>query len=65
MKDVVQFLAEVKNELGKVVWPKVDEWIGSTIIMIILVFACALYLGAVDFGLSKLAGLIFKNYSLN
>ncbi|MFZ5954040.1 MAG: preprotein translocase subunit SecE [Candidatus Dependentiae bacterium] len=65
MKDVVQFLAEVKNELGKVVWPKVDEWIGSTIIMIILVFACALYLGAVDFGLSKLAGLIFKSYSLN
>lgn len=44
MKDVVQFLAEVKNELGKVVWPKVDEWIGSTIIMIIFgICLCSLF----------------------
>lgn len=62
MKDIVQFLGEVRIELNKVVWPKYDEWIGSTIIVLILVAIFALYLGLVDFGLSKLMGFIFKSY---
>ncbi len=62
MKDIVQFLGEVRLELNKVVWPKYDEWVGSTIIVLILVAIFALYLGFVDFGLSKLMGFIFKSY---
>jgi len=65
MKDIVQFLTEVRIELGKVVWPKIEEWIGSAIIMLILVFLCAVYLGIIDFGLSRLGGLIFKSYSVS
>ncbi len=62
MKDIVQFLGEVRIELNKVVWPKYDDWIGSTIIVLVLVAIFALYLGLIDFGLSKLANFIFKSY---
>ncbi len=62
MKNIVQFLGEVRLELNKVVWPKYDEWVGSTIIVLILVAIFALYLGFVDFGFSKLMGFIFKSY---
>ena len=42
MKDIVQFLSEVSVELNKVVWPKFDELVGSTIIVLLLVvdFCC-------------------------
>jgi preprotein translocase subunit SecE len=62
MNNIVQFLSEVRTELGKVIWPKYDDWIGSTIIVLVLVVLFALYLGLIDFGLSKLAGFIFKSY---
>ena len=63
MKDIVQFLSEVRIELGKVIWPKYEEWVGSTIVMLVLVLLFSLYLGVIDFGFSKLAGYIFKAYS--
>ncbi len=62
MKDVIQFLSEVRTELNKVVWPNYNDWVGSTIIVLILVVIFALYLGFIDFGLSKLASYIFKSY---
>jgi preprotein translocase subunit SecE len=62
MKDIVQFLSEVRVELHKVVWPKYDDWVGSTIIVLLLVVIFALYLGFIDFGFSKLASFIFKSY---
>ena len=65
MKDVIQFLNEVRLELSKVVWPKVDEWIGSTIIVLILVLVFALYLKAVDWGFSELIRHIIKTYGLS
>jgi preprotein translocase subunit SecE len=65
MKDVIQFLNEVRLELSKVVWPKVDEWIGSTIIVLILVLVFALYLKAVDTGFSELIKYVIKTYGLS
>ena len=62
MKDIVQFLSEVRLELGKVIWPKYDDWVGSTIIVLFLVAIFSLYLGLIDFGFSKLANFIFKSY---
>lgn len=62
MKNIVQFLGEVRTELNKVVWPKYDDWVGSTIIVLLLVFIFALYLGLIDFAFSKLANFIFKSY---
>ncbi len=62
MKDVVQFLKEVRLELGKVVWPKFDEWIGATIIVLVLVIIFAIFLGVVDFCFSSLAKYLISQY---
>jgi len=64
MKDVMQFFSEVKLELSRVVWPKFDEFTGSTIVVLVIVVAFALYLGGVDFGLTYLARYIFEQYSI-
>ncbi len=56
----LQFLREVKVELKKVTWPSRKQTMGSTLVVIILVIICALYLGLVDFGLSNLLRFILK-----
>ncbi len=62
IKEVTRFLYEVKVELTKVIWPKFDEFIGSTIVVLFLVFVFMVYLGLVDLGFSKLARYIFELY---
>lgn len=44
----LEFLKEVRVELSKVEWPKRDEFIGSTIVTLILVLFFTIYLGVVD-----------------
>jgi len=56
----LQFLREVKVELKKVTWPSRKQTMGSTLVVIILVIICALFLGAVDFSLSNLLRLILQ-----
>jgi preprotein translocase subunit SecE len=51
---VKQFLKEAKIELKKVVWPTRKDTIASTTVVIILVIIIAVFLGLVDFGLSKI-----------
>jgi preprotein translocase SecE subunit len=48
MANIVQFLNEVKIELSRVEWPKSDEWIGATVVTLILVIFFAIFLGLVD-----------------
>jgi len=55
---VKQFLKEVKTELKKVVWPTRKDTIASTSVVLILVIIIALFLGLVDFGLSRIIRLI-------
>jgi preprotein translocase subunit SecE len=55
---VKQFLKEVKIELKKVVWPTRKDTIASTSVVIILVFIIAIFLGLVDFGLTKIIRVI-------
>jgi len=62
MNDIARFFAEVKSELGKVVWPKPEEWMESTVVVLILVIAFALYMGAVDLGFSYIMQYIFTHY---
>jgi len=54
----IQFLREVKIELSKVTWPSRKQTIGSTIVVLVFVFAIALFLGMVDIGLSSVVRLI-------
>ena len=62
VKSIMQFFQEVRFELSKVEWPKPQEFIGSTIVVLVLVCFFAVYLGLIDLGLSKLANYIFKLY---
>lgn len=54
----IQFLREVKVELSKVTWPSRKQTLSTTAVVIIFVFVIALFLGAVDFGLTSLVRLI-------
>lgn len=64
MKDIVQFLHEVKVEFSKVVWPKTNEFVGSTIIVLFLVVVFALYLGVIDWVCTRMVSYIFRAYGL-
>lgn len=48
MKQVSQFLKEVRIELSRVEWPKKEEFIGATIVTLILVCFFTVFLGVVD-----------------
>ena len=54
MANPIQFIKEGKAELTKVVWPSRSETIRITIAVVIMSLAVAGFLGAVDYGLTKL-----------
>ncbi|MBS1987010.1 preprotein translocase subunit SecE [Candidatus Dependentiae bacterium] len=60
----LQFFKEVKSELGKVVWPSYEEFVGSTIVVLVLMTAFAIYLGIVDLALSHLAQYVFAKFGV-
>ncbi len=55
-----QYVAEAKQELNKVTWPTRQQAISSTWIVIAVVFLIAIFLGIVDFGLSRLVKYILS-----
>lgn len=54
MVNPIQFIKEARSELTKVVWPSRRDTIRITIAVVILSLVVAVFLGAVDFGLTKL-----------
>lgn len=62
IKDLMQFLYEVKGEMKRVVWPKFDEFVGSTIIVLVLVAIFMVYIGGIDAVLAKLRDFIIARY---
>ncbi len=64
MKNVSQFLSEVRTEMAKVVWPSYEELVGSTIVVLILVCLFSLYLWAIDFSLAMVTSKIFSLYGV-
>jgi len=57
---VMQFLSEVKSELKKVTWPSKEELKGSTTVVIILTFLLGLFIGAIDFFVSKIITFLIR-----
>ena len=55
-----QYFHESRLELKKVVWPTRKEVIATTLAVLALASVTCLYLGLVDFGLSKLMQLILS-----
>lgn len=62
--DITRFLAEVRTEMAKVIWPKTNELIGSTIVVLLIVTAFTLYLGSIDFVLARATEWIFISYGM-
>ena len=52
------FFREVVSEFRKVNWPNQREVMGSTTVVIVVVVVLAVFLAAVDIGLSRLVGFI-------
>lgn len=53
-----QFLRESRTELRKVTWPSRQELIVYTIVVIVTVIVVGVFIGAVDFVLSRLLAFL-------
>ncbi len=60
LKRVKEFFLEVLAEFRRVNWPSREDVAASTAVVLVVVFVLAMYLGAVDVGLSRLVGVILK-----
>lgn len=61
MPNLIGFLQEVKDELGKVAWPTREQTIRYTILVIIVAVAVGLFLGALDYILTGITAFLIKN----
>ncbi|MFH1277061.1 MAG: preprotein translocase subunit SecE [Candidatus Eisenbacteria bacterium] len=57
---LVRFLKEVWIELQKVAWPSWEELKGSTGVVVVAVILISIFIGIVDFGLSRIISVVFR-----
>ena len=55
-----QFVVEAWQELRRVTWPTRKETLGTTAIVLFLIIVISLFLGLVDYGLSRSVRLIIR-----
>ena len=55
-----KFLREVRAEMEKVTWPSRQEVQAATLVIIVLVLLLAVFIGSVDFVVSRALGLFFR-----
>jgi preprotein translocase subunit SecE len=60
VQKIFQFLKEVRFELKRVTWPTRKETLAGTVVVLIIVFIAAFFLGIVDIGLSELIKMILS-----
>jgi len=60
MKNISQYVKSVQSELSKVTWPGFNEFVGSTIVVLILIVLFTIYLGGLDAGFQWLATKAFS-----
>ncbi|MCX5657625.1 MAG: preprotein translocase subunit SecE [Candidatus Omnitrophica bacterium] len=60
IKKLKLFFDETKQELKKTSWSSKDELIGSTVVVIMAVIALAVFIGVIDFVLSRLINIFIK-----
>ncbi|MDD5005523.1 MAG: preprotein translocase subunit SecE [Candidatus Omnitrophica bacterium] len=60
IKKIPQFFSEVKQELKKVSWSSRGELMGATWVVIAVTIFLAIYIGTIDFGLSKFLTVFLK-----
>lgn len=57
---ITKFITEVKVEMQKVSWSSKDELIGSTIVVIVSTVLLAVFVGVVDFILSRFVNVLLR-----
>jgi len=60
MNKAVKFLKEVQTELKKVIWPTRQQALRLTAIVIGVSLAVGLYVGVLDYALTKVVGRIVR-----
>lgn len=60
MKNLTQFLTEVRVELSRVEWPTFNDFIGATLLVLFIIAVFAVFFGVVDKILSLIAQYIFS-----
>lgn len=60
MKSVVTFFSEVKSELSKVTWPKKNEVVRLTSIVILVSVIVGFYVGGLDYLFTNVLTKILK-----
>ncbi len=60
MNKATKFLKEVRTELKKVVWPTQEQTLRLTAIVVGVSLVVGLYVGVLDFALTKIVGLIVR-----
>lgn len=60
IKKTKLFYNEVQSEMKKVSWPTREELVESTVIVMISVAALAVFIGAVDFVLSRMISVVLR-----
>jgi preprotein translocase subunit SecE len=65
MKNIGTFFKEVRVELSKIVWPTKEEFIGATIVALVVITAFTLFLSVVNYTCNVsaqkiLSALVFK-----
>ncbi len=58
IQQAVTFLREVRAELNRVTWPTREAVIGGTVAVIVLSLILVVYMGIIDFIVTKLLGLL-------
>ena len=58
MSKLVDYLKGSREELAKVVWPSRQTTINHTLVVIAISFIVSIFLGAADYGLSKILELV-------
>ena len=58
LKNTFGFLSEVKTEVSKVTWPKRDDVIKLTLIVVVVSVVVGAYLGGLDYLFTKLLELL-------
>ena len=61
MDKPLNFLKEVREELGKVAWPTREQTIRYTVLVIIVAVGVGIFLGGLDYILTGITALLIKN----
>lgn len=58
VKAILEYLKEVRSELAKVVWPKKEQVIKLTLIVLIISAVVGAYVGGLDYVFTKFLELV-------